>query len=127
MARCKGRKADGTACGAIASLVKADGWCPAHGPGASERMRERAVKGGQATAAKHRRNVEPPALPETADDAVYWSAWAMHSVATGAIDTSTAREISSNCRVFLTALDKAHLEGEVKRLKAAVKELQDRG
>ena len=31
--KCRGKKADGTACGALPHLLDADGLCPAHRPG----------------------------------------------------------------------------------------------
>lgn len=51
MARCKATKADGEPCGAPETMVDPDtGYCPSHGPGASERLSKVGQKGGKATA-----------------------------------------------------------------------------
>ena len=36
--KCRGKKADGTACGALANLLDEEGFCPAHRPGGRETM-----------------------------------------------------------------------------------------
>lgn len=72
---CEGMKADGTPCGAPASVV-VDGYCPAHRPGASERMAEIGRKGAEATARRYRESngMNPAELGrlETYDDALRW-------------------------------------------------------
>ena len=63
--KCSGKKADGTACGALAHLLDEEGFCPAHRPGGRETMAERGRKGGLATM----RKVASPGLnPEELPD-----------------------------------------------------------
>ncbi len=72
MKQCQGTKADGTPCSS--PFVGADGFCGAHGPGASERMRQRGIAGGRATAEKFRRVFDADRLPRltTPEDAQVW-------------------------------------------------------
>lgn len=52
--RCKGVKADGSPCGAPSKLVNPEtGYCPSHGPDASEKLSEYGRKGGETTARRH--------------------------------------------------------------------------
>ena len=54
MRHCKAKNAHGAPCGAPESLVDAaTGFCPSHGPGASQRMVEIGRKGAEATKRKY--------------------------------------------------------------------------
>ncbi len=62
---CRGKKADGTACGALANLLDEEGFCPAHRPVGRETMAERGRKGGMATKRKAASpGLDPEELPE---------------------------------------------------------------
>lgn len=59
--RCKGTNVDGEACGAPESMVDPEtGYCPAHGPGGRNEMKERGRKGGKQT---HQTGLHPTDLP----------------------------------------------------------------
>ncbi len=63
--KCRGKKANGTACGAPAHLLDEEGFCPTHRPGGRETMAERGWKGGLATKRKAASpGLDPEELPE---------------------------------------------------------------
>lgn len=47
MAPCRGTRVDGRPCKAPERMLDAKGLCPAHGPGATERLREAGKKGAE--------------------------------------------------------------------------------
>ncbi len=92
--KCKGQKADGTACGALPHLLDENGLCPAHRPGGREAMAERGRKGGLAT---KRRNASPglgaEELPDlrTHEDAQAWLETIGRAVAVGRLSDRQAQ------------------------------------
>ncbi len=92
--KCQGKKADGTACGALPHLLDEDGLCPAHRPGGREAMAERGRKGGLAT---KRKNASPglgaEELPDlrTHEDAQAWLETIGRAVATGRLSDRQAQ------------------------------------
>ncbi len=79
--------------------------------------------GGQATAVSRRsaRAASPanvPRAPQTLQDAVAWSSWAMRAVAVGEIDARTGHEIGYLVNVFKAAVEKRDLQREIEELRA---------
>ncbi len=79
--------------------------------------------GGRATARSGRtaRAALPanvPRAPETLQDAVAWSSWAMHAVAVGEIDARTGHEIGYLVNAFKAAVEKRDLQREIEELRA---------
>lgn len=56
--------------------------------------------------------------PKTLDDAVRWSAWAMHACAVGVIDGRTCHEINFAVNSFTASLQKRDLQREIASLRA---------
>lgn len=67
---------------------------------------------------------EVPAAPKTLEDAVAWASWTIHSVATGLVTTQQAREIANTIKVFIDAIEKRDVRGEIEELREAVAELR---
>ena len=91
---CRGRKADGNACGALSHLLDENGLCPAHRPGGREEMAERGRKGGLATKRRMAsRGLDPAELPElrTHEDAQSWLETLGRAVATGRLSDRQAQ------------------------------------
>ena len=84
-------------------MVNADGWCQAHGPGASERMLERALKGGAATAAKHRRTFDADKLPalDSIESAQTWLEAIGRAVAGGDLSDRQANSCTKVIEVWI--------------------------
>lgn len=84
---CREEREDGTPCEAPSNFVDPEtGFCPAHGPGASERLSEAARKGGRTTARKRRREkLDPDELPplESPQAAERWCDIVGRAVVTG--------------------------------------------
>ncbi len=103
------------------------GLCFMHDPGRQEDARAARSKGGHRTQEKLRLaspgNLPGPA-PESAADAQLWGAWLVRAVAEGTIGITTSDKIAGALRVFLAALDKAEMEGQIRELQAQVKELK---
>ena len=79
--------------------------------------------GGRATAGSKRtaRAALPanvPRAPETLQDAVAWSSWAMRAVAVGEIDARTGHEIGYLVNTFKAAVEKRDLQREIEELRA---------
>lgn len=56
--------------------------------------------------------------PKTLDDAVKWSAWAMHAAVTGVVDARTAHEVGFLVNSFTASLQKRDLQREIEKLRA---------
>lgn len=110
---CGATRADGSPCGAPSSFVDpATGLCPAHAEDASERLREAARKGGEATARRLRREgLEEDELPalESPRAAERWLEAVGRAVATGRLGHNEGRTVVRAVREFL----RAHEAGEV--------------
>jgi len=86
------------------------------------------ARGGRNTRIKPR-TVDPADLPgpapKTLEDVVVWASWATQAVATGQIDHRTSREIATMLAQLRGGIEKAHLERELRELRATVKRLQE--
>ena len=92
--KCRGEKADGTACAALPYLLDDDGLCPAHRPGGREAMAERGRKGGLATKRKAASpGLDPAELPELKShaDAQTWLEKIGRAVASGGLGDRQAQ------------------------------------
>ena len=104
--RCRGVKTDGTSCRVPANLVRDDGYCDSHMPGAGEEMVRRARKGGKATARKNRQpgleseELPPLTSPEVAE---IWLERIARAVATGGLPHNDARAATSALQQWLKA------------------------
>ena len=93
--KCCASKADGTPCGAPEHLVELKtGLCPAHAPGAAERMGERGRKGAEASTRKLKSpglgsDVHPPL--KTHGDAQSWLETIGRAVSTGRLSDRQAQ------------------------------------
>jgi len=116
---CKGLNARGEPCAASSSLVdEGTGFCPAHGPGASERMRERGLRGGIATRnAWKRPGLSDAELGELTSliDAQRWLRVIGSAVATGRLDRGDAQAATRAVEVWIRASDSL-TEGEIQAL-----------
>lgn len=63
-----------------------------------------------------------PRAPETLQDAVEWSSWAIRSVATGEIDPRVGHEIGYLVNAFKAAVEKRDLLRELEELRAQLDE-----
>ena len=74
------------------------------------------------TAAKRKaKAAEPegvPPAPKTLADAVRWSSWAMHAVATGRLDARSGHEIGYLVNAFMSSVDRRTLQRRVEELTA---------
>ena len=117
-----GNKADGTPC--ESPHVDPDtSCCPAHGPGAAARMRERGRRGAEATAAKNRGRgtvdaEQAPEPPESMADAADIASWAIAAVITGQLDPRVSREVSNMLREYRAARKESDLDQRVRALEA---------
>lgn len=119
---CRGAKKDGSPCRVNFGLSP-DGLCAPHDPARAEQMRAGVAK-GVAVRAQMRvtaKTVLPEGMlrpPKTLDDAVRWSAWAMHAAVTGVIDARTAHEVGFLVNSFTASLQKRDLQREIASLRA---------
>jgi hypothetical protein len=118
---CRGFKKDGTPCRVTFGLSP-DGLCAPHDPARAEQMRAGVAK-GVAIRQQMRvtaRTILPEGMlrpPKTLDDAVRWSAWAMHAAVTGVIDARTAHEVGFLVNSFTASLQKRDLQREIAELR----------
>jgi len=113
----------GLPCRSALNLSPEDGLCIAHDPERVDEARAMRVAAGKATglANRKRRAASPlvvPKPPRTLQDAVEWSSWAMHAVATGEIDARTGHEIGYLVNAFKAAVEKRDLLAEIEALRA---------
>ncbi len=121
MAHCRGTKADGTPCNAPPSLVKEDGYCSAHGPGAATRMADRGRKGA-ARKWRGRGGLEPGELPElnTPHDAQAALDIVAHAAAEGRLPQRQADATTRAVREWLRAWEAGALAEQVAQLQRKV-------
>ncbi len=130
--QCRGINAQGDPCKAHPNMVDENGWCPAHGPGAQERLREQGKKGGAALRRKWQaiRGLEPEDLGplDTHEDAKRWLEVIGKAVLSNTIDSKAAhagaRAVETwlkaeGERVTMTVVE--DLKAEIDRLKAELK------
>ena len=117
-----GRNARGEPCGAELGLGES-GLCRLHDPERAAEVLAMRQAGGRGRAG-FRRTADPelpanvPRAPETLEDAVAWSSWAMHAVAVGEIDARTGHEIGYLVNAFKAAVEKRDLQREIEALRA---------
>ncbi len=125
---CGARRADGEPCGAPPRLIGADGFCPAHRPGARERLSEAGRKGAAATARKWRGRggLEPGELPElgTPHDAQRALDIVAHAAAEGRLPQRQADATTRAVREWLRAYEAGAVTDRLEELKATVAELK---
>lgn len=103
---CEGMNASGDPCGAPPELVDPEtGYCPAHAPEGSERMKQIAARGGKAAAAQGRDSLHPDDLAEleTFEDAKRRLDLISRSVLTGQIREKTANAAIRAVREWVRA------------------------
>jgi hypothetical protein len=127
-ARCRGTRAGGEPCGAPPQLIGADGFCPAHRPGAKERLSEAGRKGAAATARKWRGRggLEPGELPDllTPHDAQRALDVVAHAVAEGRLPHRQAAETTRAIREWLRAWEAGTEADTLNELRAEIDELK---
>ncbi len=125
MAHCRGTKADGTSCKAPPSLVGEDGYCSAHGPGATTRMADRGRKGA-ARKWRGAHGLEPGELPElsTPHDAQRALDIVAHAAAEGRLPQRQADATTRAVREWLRAYEAGAVTDRLEELRATVAELK---
>lgn len=122
---CRGTRNDGEPCRQT-EMLNDEGLCPAHRPGAQERLREAGRRGGEATASRRRGEdtLDPDALGEldSYSDAKRWLGIIARSVLSGAIDRERADPAVRAIRQWLEAhrsrVEEEKLEELERRLEA---------
>ncbi len=125
-ARCRATKDAGEPCGASPQLIGEDGFCPAHRPGARERLSEAGRKGAEALRDKYRRkNVQADTWAlETPADAQEWLKQIGMAVLAGKITHGQADATTRAVRAWLLAHDAGTISDRLKELRAMVAELK---
>ena len=126
--RCRGTRAGGEPCGAPPQLIGEDGFCPAHRPGARERLSEAGRRGAAATARKWRGRggLEPGELPElrTPHDAQRALDIVAHAAAEGRLPQRQADATTRAVREWLRAYDAGVVTDRVEELRAELAKLK---
>lgn len=126
--RCRATKTTGEPCGASPRLIGEDGFCPAHRPGARERLSEAGKKGGAATARKWRggHGLEVGELPElrTPHDAQKALDIVVHAAAEGRLPQRQADATTRAVREWLRAYDAGTVTDRVEELRAEMAKLK---
>jgi len=129
--QCEHVKPDGDRCKVTWGVSPTSGRCFCHCPERAEQRKEGRRKGQLQSSHVRRKSTfrtvpkgRAPPMPETAHDAADWSAWLTLATVTGEVDARTARECATALRVFLTALDKAELQKQIRELQAMVRKLK---
>ncbi len=128
-ARCRATKAAGEPCGASPQLIGEDGFCPAHRPGARERLSEAGRKGAEALRDKYRKpNVQADAWAlESPSDAQEWLQRIASAVLGGEITHHQANAASKALKTWLDA-EGARLDvADVEELQEIAKQLKGKG
>ena len=126
--RCPGTTKEGKPCRAIPAMVDPlTGYCPAHGPGAFERLSEAGKKGAEATRRKWRgKGLNEDELPElrTPDDAEKWLESIARAVSTGRLGHNEAKAAVSALREWLRAHEAGMMSDRVEKLKRQLDEMR---
>ena len=129
MPRCKGTNAKGEPCGVKEGVVDPEtGFCPAHGPGASERMAERGRKGAKAMHARYRAGgLDPDALGDlgTVRDAQRWLRMIALGVTTGKLQPREGTTGVRAIEAWLKAEQDRVAADEVSELRAQLDEVRE--
>lgn len=125
--RCKGTRDDGSPCEAPESFIGEDGWCPSHRPGASEKLREWASKGGRASAEKRKRDgLSEADLPplESPQDAETWLEVVARAVATGRLSHHEGKAVARLVREWLRANEAGAMQDRMESLEEKLSKLR---
>ena len=127
-ASCRATRAGGEPCGAPPQLIGEDGFCPAHRPGARERLSEAGRKGAEATARKLRGagGLEPGELPQlrTPHDAQEALDIVAHAAAEGRLPQRQADATTRAVREWLRAHEAGAVADQVEELRRKLSELK---
>jgi hypothetical protein len=107
--------------------LSVDGLCSVHDPARTGLMRDALAKSVEVRQQKRilAKTILPDGMlspPKTLNDAVRWSAWAMHAAVTGAIDARTAHEVGFLVNSFTASLQKRDLQRTIDKLRAELAE-----
>lgn len=119
---------DGRPCDAPSNFVDPEtGYCPAHGPNASERMAEQGRKGAETTAKKLRgEGLDPDDLPplDSPQAAERWLEAVGRAVATGELSHNAGKAVARLVREFLRAREAGTVAEEIEELRDKVAALR---
>ncbi len=129
MSRCREKNARGEPCRAPASLVDpVSGFCPAHGPGAKERLSEQGKVGAQVTKQVRRKGkgLRPGELGplRTPEDAKRWLRIIGRAVAEGRLRSRDGDATTRAVREWLRAYDAGVVTDRVEELRAEMAKLK---
>ncbi len=128
--RCAGTNTSGEPCGAHASFVGPDGWCPAHAPGGRQRLREAGQRGAEASArARRAQGLDPDELPElrAPKDAQRLLELVARAVAEGRLGHRQGDAVTRTVRAWLVAHEQGEVRERMERLREQVDELRKGG
>ena len=117
----------GKPCRSAISLSTETGLCRVHDPARAKQVLEMRRAGARAKgeAVRRTRAALPegvPRAPETLQDAVDWSSWAIRAVATGEIAPRVGHEIGYLVNAFKSAVEKRDLLHEIEKLRVQLAE-----
>ncbi len=93
----------------------------------SQHQLDAAAKGGRSRRRAKIRTATPdeaPPAPQTLEDCRRWLSWLAHSVATGVIDSETARITVQSLAELRRTIDSHEMEKKIRELQAIVNELK---
>ena len=126
--RCRARRADGEPCGAPPRLIGDDGFCPAHRPGARERLSAAGRRGAAATRRAWRgtTGLEPGELPElrTPHDAQKALDIVAHAAAEGRLPQRQADATTRAVREWLRAWEAGAEADQLEKLRSEIAKLK---
>lgn len=122
--RCKGTKADGEPCGAPDRFVDdSTGYCPSHGPGASEKLSEWGRKGGSRSTKEHLREEDLPPL-DSPQAASQWLETVGRAVACGTLTHNEGKAVARLIREWLRTRDAGEMEERMEELEGKLDRLK---
>lgn len=129
--RCKGRKADGTPCGAPPELVDPEtGLCSSHEEGASDRLREAGRRGAEVTKRRYSgtgladEDLPPLDGPRAAEA---WCEVVARAVATGTLGHNEGRTVARLIKEWRESHDAGRVSDRLDRLMSALREWEKTG
>ena len=130
MARCRAKNARGEPCRAPTSLVDPlSGFCPAHGPGAKERLSEQGKVGAEVTKQVRRKGkgLRPGELGplRTPQDAERWFRIVGQAVAEGRLRSRDGDGTTRAVREWLRAYEVGAVTDRLEELRTHVEELKN--
>lgn len=125
---CQATKADGSRCNAPGRFIDPEtGLCPAHKPGASERLSEFGRKGAEAAKqARRGEGLDPDELPvlDSPQAAERWAEVVGRAVATGKLTHAQGKAISSLLREWRQSHEAGNVRDRIERLQEQLAELK---